>query len=78
MIYLGEEGYLQAARRIMDVADALKAGIGTIPELTLIGEPTFVISFRSDDVDIYHVNDFMKTRGWRYNCLQLRRPCTFA
>lgn len=71
MIYLGEEGYLQAARRIMDVADALKAGIDMIPELTLIGDPTFVISFRSDDVDIYHVNDFMKTRGWRYNCLQL-------
>ncbi len=71
MIYLGEEGYLQAARRIMDVAGALKAGIDTIPELTLIGDPTFVISFRSDDVDIYHVNDFMKTKGWRYNCLQL-------
>jgi sphinganine-1-phosphate aldolase len=71
MIYLGEEGYLQAARRIMDVADALKAGINEIPELTLIGDPTFVISFRSDDVDIYHVNDFMKTRDWRFNCLQL-------
>ncbi len=71
MVYLGEDGYLEAARRIMAVADALKAGIGTIPELTLIGEPTFVISFRSDEVDIYHVNDFMKTRGWRYNCLQL-------
>jgi len=41
------------------------------PELILIGDPTFVISFRSDDVDIYHVNDFMKTRGWRYNYLQL-------
>jgi glutamate/tyrosine decarboxylase-like PLP-dependent enzyme len=71
MIYLGEEGYLQAALQIMDVAAALKAGIATIPELTLIGDPTFVISFRSEDVDIYHVNDFMKTRGWRYNCLQL-------
>ncbi|MEE4608009.1 MAG: aspartate aminotransferase family protein [Desulfobacteraceae bacterium] len=71
MVYLGEQGYLEAARRIMDVADALKAGIDTIPELTLIGEPTFVISFRSEEVDIYHVNDFMKTRGWRYNCLQL-------
>lgn len=71
MVYLGEEGYLQAARRIMDVADALKTGIGKIPELTVIGDPTFVISFRSDKVDIYHVNDFMKTRGWRYNCLHL-------
>jgi hypothetical protein len=58
-------------RDIMAVADAIKAGIGTIPELKLIGDPTFVISFLSDAVDIYHVNDFMKTRGWRYNCLQI-------
>ena len=71
MVYLGEEGYLDAARAIMTVADEIKKGVAAIPELTLIGDPTFVISFRSDEVDIYHVNDFMKTRGWRYNCLQL-------
>jgi glutamate/tyrosine decarboxylase-like PLP-dependent enzyme len=71
MVYLGEEGYLQAARAIMDVADAIKRGVKEISELTLIGDPTFVISFHSDEVDIFHVNDFMKTRGWRFNCLQL-------
>ena len=71
MVYLGEEGYLQAAKAIMDVADAIKKGVKQIPELTLIGDPTFVISFRSDEVDVFHVNDFMKTRGWRFNCLQL-------
>jgi hypothetical protein len=46
-------------------------GVKEIPELTLIGDPTFVISFHSDEVDVYHVNDFMKSRGWRFNCLQL-------
>ena len=71
MVYLGEEGYLKAVRAIMNVADEIKQGIAAIPELTLIGEPTFVISFRSDAVDIYHVNDFMKNRGWRFNVLQL-------
>ena len=71
MVYLGEEGYLDAVRAIMNVADDIKAGIRAIPELTLIGEPTFVISFRSEEVDIYHLNDFMKTRGWRFNVLQL-------
>jgi glutamate/tyrosine decarboxylase-like PLP-dependent enzyme len=71
MVYLGQEGYLAAARAIMTVADEIKKGLAAIPELTLIGDPTFVISFRSDEVDIYHINDFMKTRGWRYNCLQL-------
>jgi sphinganine-1-phosphate aldolase len=71
MVYLGEEGYLKAVRAIMAVADDIKQGIAAMPELTLIGEPTFVISFRSEEVDIYHVNDFMKTRGWRFNVLQL-------
>ena len=71
MIYLGEEGYLKAVRAIMGVADKIKEGIEDIPELTLIGEPTFVISFRSDAVDVYHINDFMKTKGWRFNVLQL-------
>jgi glutamate/tyrosine decarboxylase-like PLP-dependent enzyme len=71
MVYLGEEGYLKAAKAIMNIADEIKKGVAEIPELTLIGDPTFVISFRSDEVDIFHVNDFMKTRGWRFNCLQL-------
>jgi sphinganine-1-phosphate aldolase len=36
-------------------------------ELRLMGKPTFCFSFTSDDFDIYHVNDFMRTRGWRFN-----------
>ena len=71
MVYLGEEGYLKAAKAIMNVADAIKEGVSEIPELSLIGDPTFVIGFRSDEVDVFHVNDFMKIRGWRFNCLQL-------
>ncbi len=71
MMYLGEEGYTRAAAAIMKVADRIKKGVEETPELTLIGNPTFVISFRSDDVDVFHVNDFMKDRGWRFNVLQL-------
>ena len=71
MVYLGEEGYTRAAAAIMKVADRIKKGVEETPELMLIGNPTFVISFRSDDVDVFHVNDFMKDRGWRFNVLQL-------
>ncbi len=71
MMYLGEEGYTRAAAAIMKVADRIKKGVEETPELTLIGNPTFVISFHSDDVDVFHVNDFMKDRGWRFNVLQL-------
>jgi glutamate/tyrosine decarboxylase-like PLP-dependent enzyme len=71
MVYLGQEGYMKAARSIMNVADAIRKGIESIPELSLIGNSTFIISFRSDEIDVFHVNDFMKTKGWRFNVLQL-------
>ena len=71
MVYLGQEGYLQAARKIMKVADAIRKGVEQIQELILIGNPTFVISFRADEIDVFHVNDYMKSKGWRFNCLQL-------
>lgn len=71
LIYLGEEGYLKAAGAMMKISDDIKKGVEEIPELTIIGEPTFLISFCSDDIDVFHVNDFMKTKGWRFNILQL-------
>src|SRR5690606_5598172 len=36
-------------------------------ELKLMGKPTWCFSFGSDAFNVYHVNDFMKTRGWRFN-----------
>jgi len=71
MVYLGEQGYLDAAAALMKVAKRIQEGVRTIPELRIIGRPTFVISFRSEEVDIFHVNDYMGERGWRFNCLQL-------
>ena len=40
-------------------------------ELGLIGESLFNVAFRSDELDIYHVNDALADRGWRMNGLQL-------
>jgi sphinganine-1-phosphate aldolase len=41
--------------------------VASHPELRFLGTPTFCFSFTSDDFDIYHVNDFMRQRGWRFN-----------
>lgn len=71
MVYLGEEGYLKAAEALLKRADEMKQGIAEIPELDIIGDPIFVISFRSREVDIFHINDYMISRGWRFNVLQL-------
>jgi glutamate/tyrosine decarboxylase-like PLP-dependent enzyme len=71
MVTLGRQGYLDAARDVMTLADGFKGAVSGIPELRIIGDPTFIISFESDRIDVYHLNDFMKTRGWRFNVLQL-------
>ncbi|MCS7065197.1 MAG: aminotransferase class V-fold PLP-dependent enzyme, partial [Fimbriimonadales bacterium] len=70
MVTLGEAGYLEAARRIMETAVTLRKGIEAIPELRLMGEPLFLIAFTSDTLNIYEVLDRMAARGWRLVALQ--------
>ena len=71
MVSLGEEGYLEIARKIFATAAAIRAGVESIPELEVIGEPTFLVAFRARELNIYHVNDHLVTRGWRLNALHL-------
>jgi glutamate/tyrosine decarboxylase-like PLP-dependent enzyme len=67
MVHLGREGYRDYAEQIFSTADSMKAAVLSHPELRIIGDPTFLFSFTSDEFDIYFVNDFMRTRGWRFN-----------
>jgi glutamate/tyrosine decarboxylase-like PLP-dependent enzyme len=67
MVSLGREGYLRYAKRIFETSSAMQQAVGSHPELRILGRPTFLFSFTSDQFDIYHVNDFMRTRGWRFN-----------
>jgi sphinganine-1-phosphate aldolase len=71
MVSLGERGYLDAAARIFETAARIRAGIEAIPELEVIGEPTFLVAFRARELNIYHVNDHLISKGWRLNSLQL-------
>ena len=71
LVTLGEQGYLEVARRIFAAGAEIRAAVEAVPELELFGAPTFCVAFRSDAVDIYHVNDGLKERGWRMNSLQL-------
>jgi glutamate/tyrosine decarboxylase-like PLP-dependent enzyme len=71
MVALGEAGYLEIARDIMQAATTIKAGAASIPEIKIAGQPTFCMAFMSDVIDIYHVNDYLASKGWRMNVLQL-------
>ena len=67
MVYLGREGYRRYAKAIFETAFAMQKAVCSHHELRLMGRPTWCFSFTSDVFDIYHVNDFMKKRGWRFN-----------
>jgi sphinganine-1-phosphate aldolase len=70
LVSIGREGYRAYAKRIFDTSAAMQEAVRSHPELRIMGEPTFLFAFTSDEFDIYHVNDEMKRRGWRFNGLQ--------
>ena len=70
MVHLGRAGYRRYAEAIFDTSFAMQAAVRSHPALRLIGDPTFLFAFTSDEFDVYLVNDFLRTRGWRLNGLQ--------
>ncbi len=70
LVSLGREGYREYSRGIFETSFAMQEAVRSQPELRLLGAPTFLFAFTSDAFDIYHLNDEMKRRGWRFNGLQ--------
>lgn len=72
---LGEQGYLDATRKIMEASRRVTDGIRRIEGLYVLGEPEMtVVAFVATDVDIYKVNDVLAAKGWSLNALQ--RPAS--
>ena len=67
MVSLGRSGYRRYAEAIFATSTAMQAAVRTHPSLRILGTPSFLFSFTSDEFDVYHVNDFLRTRGWRLN-----------
>jgi glutamate/tyrosine decarboxylase-like PLP-dependent enzyme len=67
MVTIGRSGYRHYAEQIFAASAKMQEGVRSHPELRILGEPTFLFSFTSDEFDVYHVNDFMRLRGWRLN-----------
>ncbi len=72
MVTMGEDGYTQATASILAAADYIRTWIEQIPELTILGDPLWVIAFGSSELDIYKVLEQMSQRGWSLN--GLHRP----
>lgn len=72
LVSMGEVGYMDAARRILAVGDYIRRSIGTLTDLEVIGNPLWIVAFRSPTLDIYRVLEALSRRGWSLN--GLHRP----
>ena len=72
MVATGDDGYLEATRRILETGAAIRDGIAAIPRLRVLGDPLWVIAFDAATLDIYRVLEQMTARGWSLN--GLHRP----
>lgn len=71
MVSIGESGYLEAARRILETGARIRDGVAAIPGLRVLGDPLWVTAFAADDgLDVYQVMENMSHRGWSLNGLQ--------
>jgi sphinganine-1-phosphate aldolase len=71
MVSIGEDGYLEAARRILETGARIRDGVAAIPGLEVLGDPLWVTAFgATDGLDVYQVMENMSARGWSLNGLQ--------
>ncbi len=69
LLATGEDGYMEATRKILETAARIRQQIEALPDLFVLGDPLWVIAFGSQTVDIYRVLDRMAHRGWNLNGL---------
>ena len=73
LMSMGEEGYRQAAKEVMETAKQIERGVRAIPGLRVLGTPCMsVIAFASTEagVNVYAVNEAMHAKHWSLNTLQ--------
>ena len=73
MMHFGEEGYVEATRKIISTTQKIESGLRNIPGLYVMGKPELsVVAVGSRDFNIYRLSSEMKKKGW-YLC-DLQKP----
>ena len=69
MVSMGERGYLDATRRILEAARIIRDGVAETPGLHVLGDPLWIVAFGASDINVYKILDVMSARGWNLNGL---------
>jgi glutamate/tyrosine decarboxylase-like PLP-dependent enzyme len=65
MMAMGEDGYLDSAKRTIETTKTLMDGVNAVPGLYVLGKPDMtVFAFSSEEVNMFAVGDAMDERGW--------------
>jgi len=79
LVHMGEAGYLQATKQLMEASRKLQDGIKSIPSLKVMGSPDMtVVAWTSTTVNILDINDWMSQKGWTLNVLQFPTSVHFC
>jgi sphinganine-1-phosphate aldolase len=63
--FVGDNGYLELARKTRDATRRLISGIDAIEGIEVLGEPdSSLVPFGSSEVDLFEVCDELRARGW--------------
>jgi glutamate/tyrosine decarboxylase-like PLP-dependent enzyme len=64
MLMMGDQGYLESAKKILDTGDYIQKQIRGIDGLKVLGKPLHVIAISSDQFDPYLVLEGMSRKKW--------------
>ncbi len=63
--HVGDDGYLEIARRKLDATRRITKGIEAIPDLRVLARPQMsLVAFTSETVNVFHIVDEVNSRGW--------------
>ncbi|XP_077585134.1 sphingosine-1-phosphate lyase 1 isoform X1 [Stigmatopora nigra] len=71
MMHMGENGYVEATRKIITVARKIKTEVRKMEGVFVFGNPEIsVVAIGSNDFDIFRLSNALTSKGWNLNTLQ--------
>ena len=65
--YMGDDGYMEIVREVMEATRLMIDGVNRIKGLRVLGKPTmcmFALTSTTDEINVYHLAEEMKKSGW--------------
>jgi len=65
--YMGDDGYMEIVREVMEATQLMIDGVNRIDGLRVLGKPEmcmFALASTTDKINVYHLAEEMKKTGW--------------